>query len=170
MTASAPSATASRARSTVPTCTQTRVPARRSASTHVRGGRFQWKTTTARRSAAATSTCSSTVAGPNPVSSTMKPAPNGDDVMARVARIRSANTGGGAGATPISPRPPALDTAAARGGMETNPIGASTMGTRSPYSSVSRVRSTGASARRLPPRRAEDKAPRAHQTYASQDR
>lgn len=113
-----PAAAASRAARREPTCIHTLHPARRSASTQPAGGGAQKNTTTGIRSRTQTSMCSSVVDGPNAVWATIRSTPNGREVICFTARTISAIMGAGAGATPRTPSPPALLTAAASGGRE----------------------------------------------------
>ena len=79
-----------------------------------------------------------------------KSTPNGRWVRARICAIRSANAGGGSGATPSTPRPPASETAATSSGNATNPMPAPTNACRRPNLSVSRVRISGSGDRSSP--------------------
>src|SRR5262249_55426899 len=64
--------------------------------------------------------------------SMMKSTPNGCGVSARVARIKSRSTRGGAGPGASSPNPPAFDPAPASGGRPSKPMPPSPAGFRIP--------------------------------------
>src|SRR5438552_4297517 len=143
ITASTPAAAAAFASSSEPTWMMIRTPCRCASSTYGAGSP-QKRMTAATRSVIAALTCWRVIAlssSEESRSSMMKLTPNGRGVRSRTWAISPGIASGRKADAPITPKPPALETAAARSGPAPVPMPAENIGYSIPRSRQRGVRS-----------------------------